>query len=72
MADLQVRKLCRTFSNQNESLAILDQLDLDLNRGENLALVGPSGSGKSTLLQILGHLDQPPSVSVKLERQLPL
>ena len=71
MADLQVRKLCRTFSNQNESLTILDQLDLDLNRGENLAIVGPSGSGKSTLLQILGVLDKPTSGSVKLEGKNP-
>lgn len=71
MADLQVRKLCRTFSNQNESLTILDQLDLDLNRGENLAIVGPSGSGKSTLLQILGVLDKPTSGSVELEGKNP-
>jgi lipoprotein-releasing system ATP-binding protein len=71
MADLQVRKLCRTFSNQYESLTILDQLDLDLNRGENLAIIGPSGSGKSTLLQILGVLDKPSSGSVELEGKNP-
>jgi len=71
MADLLVRDLCRSFSNRNESLTILDHLDLQLNRGENLAIVGPSGSGKSTLLQILGVLDSPSSGTVELEGKNP-
>ncbi len=71
MADLLVRNLCRSFSNRNESLTILDHLDLQLNRGENLAIVGPSGSGKSTLLQILGVLDSPSSGTVELEGKNP-
>jgi len=71
MADLLVRDLCRSFSNRNESLTILDHLDLQLNRGENLAIVGPSGSGKSTLLQILGVLDSPTSGTVELEGKNP-
>src|SRR4029079_6095010 len=44
-------------------------LDLDLRRGEFLALMGPSGSGKSTLLNLLAGLDRPESCSVDIEGQ---
>jgi lipoprotein-releasing system ATP-binding protein len=50
-------------------LTVLDQVSLELARGESLAVVGPSGSGKSTLLQIIGTLDQPTSGSVALDGQ---
>jgi lipoprotein-releasing system ATP-binding protein len=51
------------------ALVVLNDISLDLTRGESLAIVGPSGSGKSTLLQIIGTLDRPTSGSVSLNGQ---
>ena len=48
-------------------LTVLDEVSLEVVRGESLAIVGPSGSGKSTLLQIIGTLDRPTSGSVVLD-----
>jgi lipoprotein-releasing system ATP-binding protein len=50
-------------------LMVLNDISLDLSRGESLAIVGPSGSGKSTLLHIIGTLDRPTSGSVSLNGQ---
>lgn len=50
-------------------LAVLDEVSLELNAGESLAIVGPSGSGKSTLLQIIGTLDRPTNGRVELSGQ---
>jgi len=51
------------------ALTVLDNVSLEVARGESLAIVGPSGSGKSTLLQIIGTLDRPTSGSVALDGQ---
>jgi ABC-type lipoprotein export system ATPase subunit len=51
------------------ALVVLNDISLDIKRGESLAIVGPSGSGKSTLLQIIGTLDRPTSGSVSLNGQ---
>jgi lipoprotein-releasing system ATP-binding protein len=66
-AGLQVERLCKSYPTPAEDLVVLEQLDLCMQPGTNLAIVGSSGSGKSTLLQILGTLDRPTSGTVLLE-----
>lgn len=63
---LRATKLEKTFKQGNQSLTILDGLDIAIEKGEMVALVGPSGSGKSTLLQMIGLLDKPTSGSIKI------
>ncbi len=52
---------------KNNTLEVLKGIDLTLNRGEMVALLGDSGSGKSTLIQILGTLDRPTAGTVTLD-----
>ncbi|MGA8179546.1 MAG: ATP-binding cassette domain-containing protein, partial [Desulfobacterales bacterium] len=54
---LSVRDLFKGYDNSNARIDILKGVDIDLNAGETLAIVGASGIGKSTLLHILGALD---------------
>jgi putative ABC transport system ATP-binding protein len=51
--------LARTYRRGNVPVPVLHSVDLEVNAGEWVAIIGPSGSGKSTLLNILGLLDQP-------------
>jgi ABC-type lipoprotein export system ATPase subunit len=58
------------FSQSNPSgRVILDQLDLEVNAGERIAIVGPSGSGKTTLLNLIGTLDRPDTGKMHFENQ---
>lgn len=66
MPDLVVHHLSKSYPTPAEPLVVLDGVNLELSRGESLAVVGPSGSGKSTLLAILGALDEPTSGSVQI------
>ena len=58
---------CREIHKRFGSLEVLRGIDLDVARGEVVAVVGPSGAGKTTLLQILGTLSQPDSGTVEIE-----
>ncbi len=64
---LTVTKLSKDYPTRGEKLPVLKDVDLHLNAGEALAIMGPSGSGKSTLLHILGTLDTPSSGCVRLD-----
>jgi putative ABC transport system ATP-binding protein len=63
---VRVEKVSKTFKRGSEEIHVLDGLDLSLQNGEFLALMGPSGSGKSTLLNIIGGLDSPTSGAVSV------
>jgi lipoprotein-releasing system ATP-binding protein len=71
LPDLVVQHLSKSYPTPGEPLVVLEDVSLELSRGDSLAIVGPSGSGKSTLLQIIGTLDRPTSGSVRLEQQDP-
>jgi len=58
---LSVRDLYKGYDNSRARIEILKGLNIDLNAGQTLAIVGASGIGKSTLLHILGALDRPDS-----------
>jgi putative ABC transport system ATP-binding protein len=56
---VQVQGVEKTFRRGSEEIHVLAGLNLDVPKGEFLALMGPSGSGKSTLLNLIGGLDRP-------------
>lgn len=66
---LKAESIVKTFSQGEKTLNVLNNLDMKLEAGEIVALVGPSGSGKSTLLQILGLLDKPTSGHLRIGRE---
>ncbi|MEH6475162.1 MAG: ABC transporter ATP-binding protein [Sneathiella sp.] len=61
---LKLENVSRVFTQGNEDLEILSQVNLDIQAGEVVALLGHSGAGKSTLLQIAGLLEPPTSGEV--------
>jgi len=66
---VEVRGVHKYFTRGSEKIDVLSGLDLDVGRGEFLALMGPSGSGKSTLLNLIGGLDRPSAGSVAVGGQ---
>ena len=72
MADFEASKIVKEYKTATGALRILDGVSLELNRGENIAVLGESGSGKSTFLHIVGTLDAPTSGTVTLAGESPL
>jgi lipoprotein-releasing system ATP-binding protein len=66
---LTARALSKRYVSGPASTDVLNAIDLEICRGETVAIVGASGSGKSTLLHLLGGLDQPSSGEVAILQQ---
>ena len=63
---IEIRNIIRDFKLGQEIVHVLKGIDLDIKRGEYVAIMGPSGSGKSTLMNLLGCLDTPTAGSYQL------
>ncbi len=63
MSYIEIRGLCKKFGDN----VILDHVDLDIEKGEVVAIIGPSGTGKSTLLRCLNLLEKPEAGTIKVD-----
>src|SRR3990170_3865007 len=66
MPFLEGQQLAKTYRNAEVPVVVFSGLDLVVEKGEMLAVVGPSGIGKSTLLHLLGGLDRPDSGRIRV------
>ncbi len=64
---ISAKNLSKFYGEEDNLTKALDNVSLDIKKGEFTAIIGPSGSGKSTLIHILGCLDRPTSGTYKLE-----
>ncbi|MDR3213825.1 MAG: ABC transporter ATP-binding protein [Azoarcus sp.] len=67
MAQIELEGIERTFSLGNTTVRALSTINVAIEKGEYVAIMGPSGSGKSTLLNLLGMLDRPDAGHYRLE-----
>ena len=56
---IRAQKLTKIYKTPGSEISVFENLDLEVKRGNLLAVIGPSGAGKSTLLHLLGGLDRP-------------
>ena len=64
---VSIRNLTKTYQRGPERVEVLHGVDLDIARGDFVALMGPSGSGKTTLLNLIGGLDSPTSGDIVVD-----
>ncbi len=64
---VKLRGVAKQYQRGSEVVPVLEKLDLDLPRGDFVALMGPSGSGKTTLLNLIGGLDRPTTGSIEVD-----
>lgn len=69
MSIVKLKDVSRHFTKGKETVEVLNDIDLNIQEGDFLALMGPSGSGKTTLLNLVGGLDQPSAGSIEVAGQ---
>jgi putative ABC transport system ATP-binding protein len=62
-----IRGVTKTYRRGSEAIEVLHGVDLDIPRGDFVALMGPSGSGKTTLLNLIGGLDRPTAGLIEID-----
>ncbi|TWU55836.1 ABC transporter ATP-binding protein [Rubripirellula reticaptiva] len=67
MALVELRGVSRSFHKGDETITPLDNIDLDIQAGEFMSLMGPSGTGKSTLLNLVSGIDRPDSGTIMVD-----
>lgn len=66
---IELKGINKTYKNGDQELRVLKDIDLEVEKGEFVAIMGPSGSGKSTLMNVIGLLDRPTSGNYFLDGQ---
>ena len=66
---IKLSKISKKFLSPDRNISVLKNINLKINKGELVSLVGPSGSGKSTLLHIIALLDQPSSGDIFFKKK---
>ena len=69
MKILQLDNVSKTYNAGSQPLHVLKKINLEIEKGDFIAIMGPSGSGKSTLMHIAGCLDTPTSGKVIFENK---
>ena len=67
---LNLHHLKKNFDLKGKAIKVLDDINLDIKKGEFISLVGPSGCGKSTILKLISNLETPTSGEILLDGQL--
>ena len=67
---LEAENIKKSFFKGQQEVEVLSGVNLSIEHGKTIAIIGPSGTGKTTLLQILGMLDQPSSGNVKVKGEI--
>ena len=67
MALVELRGISKSFRKGDETITPLDNIDLDVEEGEFISLMGKSGTGKSTLLNLVSGIDRPDSGTITVD-----
>ena len=64
---VEIRRVSKSYQRGEQVVPVLDDINLDIGRGEFVALMGPSGSGKSTLLNLVAGIDKPDAGGIAID-----
>ncbi|KKR18295.1 MAG: ABC transporter, ATP-binding protein [candidate division CPR2 bacterium GW2011_GWC1_41_48] len=69
MKIIEIKNLMKQYKQGTKTISAVNDISIDVKKGDFLVIIGPSGSGKSTLLQLIGGLDKPTKGELKIENE---